>query len=47
MAEPIAHAIDAIKAALNQRLSFDAATERRNFVIGMADVGEMYFWVFA
>jgi len=43
IAEPIAYAIDTIRAAMNQQVAFDPATAQRNFVLGMIDLGEMYF----
>ena len=43
LAEPMAHALQVIHAAINQRASFDPGTSKRAFTIGMADVGEIYF----
>ena len=43
LAEPVAYALGMIHGALNQRSSFDAATSRRSFSIGMTDIGEIYF----
>lgn len=43
IAEPIAYAIDTIRAAMNQQVAFDPATAQRNFVLGLIDLGEMYF----
>lgn len=43
MAEPIAYAMDSVRAALNQQVAFDPATAQRNFVLGLIDLGEMYF----
>ena len=43
LAEPVAYALGMIHGALNQRSSFDAATSRRSFTIGMTDIGEIYF----
>ena len=43
MAEPIAYAIDSIRAAMNQQVSFDPAAAQRNFMLGLIDLGEMYF----
>ena len=43
LAEPIAYAIDTIRAAMNQQMAFDPATAQRNFALGMIDLGEMYF----
>ena len=43
IAEPIAYAIDTIRVATARQLTFDVATAQRTFVIGMIDLGEMYF----
>lgn len=43
LAESVTHALGMIHGALNQRTSFDAATSSRSFVIGMTDIGEIYF----
>lgn len=43
IAEPIAYAIDSIRAAMNQQVRFDPATAQRNFVLGLIDLGEMFF----
>ncbi|MEJ8823587.1 LysR family transcriptional regulator [Variovorax humicola] len=43
LAEPMAHALQVIHAAINQRASFDPGTSKRAFTVGMADVGEIYF----
>lgn len=43
LAEPIAYAIDTIRAAINQQVTFDPQTAQRNFVLGMIDIGEMHF----
>jgi DNA-binding transcriptional LysR family regulator len=43
LAEPIAQALGLIHSAINQRTSFDAATARRAFTVGMTDIGEIYF----
>jgi DNA-binding transcriptional LysR family regulator len=43
LAEPTARALRDIHAAINQRSSFDPATSKRAFTIGMTDIGEIYF----
>lgn len=43
LAEPIAYALDTIRSCMNYRVSFDPATSRRNFVLSVTDIGEMYF----
>lgn len=43
LAEPIAYAIDTIKAAMNQQVEFDPGVAERNFLLGLSDLGEMYF----
>lgn len=43
IAEPIAYAIDTIRAAMNQQVAFDPNTAQRNFALGLIDLGEMYF----
>lgn len=43
LAEPIAYALNTIETSLNQRATFDAATSKRRFTIGMNDIGEIYF----
>src|SRR4051812_39309041 len=43
LAEPTARALQVIHAAINQRASFDPATSKRAFTVGMTDVGEIYF----
>src|SRR5438105_3080343 len=43
LAEPVAHALGLIHSAVNQRTSFDPATAKRSFTIGMTDIGEIYF----
>jgi len=40
-AEPIAYALGLIHSAVNQRKSFDPATARRAFTVGMTDIGEI------
>lgn len=43
LAEPIAYAIDTIKAAMSQQVAFDPSVAERNFLLGLSDLGEMYF----
>lgn len=43
LAESVTYALGMIHSALNQRSSFDPATSTRGFVIGMTDIGEIYF----
>ena len=43
LAESITYGLGMIHGALNQRASFDPATSTRSFVIGMTDIGEIYF----
>jgi DNA-binding transcriptional LysR family regulator len=43
MAEPVAQALGMIHSAVNQKTSFDPATARRAFTVGMTDIGEIYF----
>jgi DNA-binding transcriptional LysR family regulator len=43
LAEPIACALGMIHGAVNQQSSFDPATARRAFKVGMTDIGEIYF----
>jgi len=43
LAEPIAYALSTIETALNERATFDAASSKRRFTIGMNDIGEIYF----
>lgn len=43
LAEPVAYAIDTIKAAANQQVAFDPRTAERNFTLGLSDLGETYF----
>ncbi|OUM00850.1 LysR family transcriptional regulator [Variovorax sp. JS1663] len=43
LAEPTARALQVIHAAINQRVSFDPATSKRAFTVGMTDIGEIYF----
>ena len=43
LAEPIAYALGMIHSAVNQKTSFEPATARRAFTVGMTDIGEIYF----
>lgn len=43
LAEPVANALAMIHGAVNQKASFDPATARRAFTVGMTDIGEIYF----
>jgi DNA-binding transcriptional LysR family regulator len=43
LAEPIAYALGLIHGAVNQRATFDPATAKRAFTVGMTDIGEIYF----
>jgi DNA-binding transcriptional LysR family regulator len=43
LAEPVVYALDLIHGAINQRTSFDPATVKRAFRVGMTDIGEIYF----
>jgi DNA-binding transcriptional LysR family regulator len=43
LAEPVAVALSDLQEALTVRAAFQPATDARNFVIAMTDVGEMYF----
>src|SRR5437879_6472533 len=43
LAEPVAYALGTLHSALNQRASFNAYTSTRGFVLGMTDIGEIYF----
>lgn len=43
LAESVTYGLGMIHGALNQRSSFDPATSDRAFVMGMTDVGEIYF----
>jgi DNA-binding transcriptional LysR family regulator len=43
LADSVTYALGMIHSALNQRTSFDPASSTRPFVIGMTDVGEIYF----
>lgn len=43
LAESITYGLGMIHSALNQRSSFEPAESTRSFVIGMTDIGEIYF----
>lgn len=43
LAESVTYGLDMIHGALNQRASFDPQSSQRAFVIGMTDIGEIYF----
>jgi DNA-binding transcriptional LysR family regulator len=43
LAEPIAYALGMIHSAVNQKTSFDPATAKRAFTLGISDIGEIYF----
>jgi DNA-binding transcriptional LysR family regulator len=43
LAEPTAQALQVIHLAFNQRATFDPATSKRAFTVGMTDIGEIYF----
>jgi DNA-binding transcriptional LysR family regulator len=43
LADPIAHALAMIHSAVNQKTSFDPATAKRAFTMGVTDIGEIYF----
>jgi DNA-binding transcriptional LysR family regulator len=43
LAEPVAYAMDTIRAAMSQQVEFDPAVADRRFSIGLSDLGEMYF----
>lgn len=43
LAESVTYALGMIESALNQRSSFDPKHSERSFVIGMTDIGEIYF----
>lgn len=43
LAEPVAAAIDTLRAALSQPARFDPATARRTFTLSLTDIGEIYF----
>jgi DNA-binding transcriptional LysR family regulator len=43
LAESVSYALAMIHSGLNQRASFEPATAKRAFTIGMTDIGEIYF----
>ncbi len=43
LAESIGYALGMIHGAVNARTSFDPASSKRKFTIGMTDIGEIYF----
>jgi DNA-binding transcriptional LysR family regulator len=43
LAEPIGYALSSIHETLNQRTRFDPASSQRKFIVGMNDIGEIYF----
>ena len=43
LAESVTYGLGMIHSALNQRSSFEPAASTRSFVIGMTDIGEIYF----
>jgi DNA-binding transcriptional LysR family regulator len=43
LAEPISYALSALKETLNQRTRFEPASSQRKFIVGMSDIGEIYF----
>lgn len=43
LAEPISYALSAIHETLNQRTRFEPANSGRQFMVGMNDIGEIYF----
>lgn len=43
LSEPIGYALSTIHDSLNEVSHFDAATSKRKFMIGMTDIGEVYF----
>jgi DNA-binding transcriptional LysR family regulator len=43
LADSVTYALGMIHSALNQRSSFDPTSSTRPFVIGMTDIGEIYF----
>jgi DNA-binding transcriptional LysR family regulator len=43
LAESVSYALVMIHSGVNQRTSFDPATERRSFTVGMTDIGEIVF----
>lgn len=43
LSEAVTYGLGMIHSALNQRDTFDPATSKRSFVVGMTDIGEIYF----
>jgi DNA-binding transcriptional LysR family regulator len=43
LAEPVGYALGAIYTSLNEKVTFDPGTSRRDFSIAMTDIGEIYF----
>ena len=43
LAEPISYALSAIHETLNQRTRFEPTNSERQFIVGMNDIGEIYF----
>ena len=43
LAESVSYALAMIHSGVNQRTSFEPASARRSFTIGMTDIGEIYF----
>lgn len=43
LAEPVSYALSTLAAGLSVKMSFDPATSRRQFTIGMTDIGEIVF----
>jgi DNA-binding transcriptional LysR family regulator len=43
LAESVSYALAMIHSGVNQRTSFNPATERRSFTVGMTDIGEIVF----
>jgi len=43
LAEPISYALSAIHETLNQRTRFEPTNSERQFMVGMNDIGEIYF----
>ena len=43
LAESVTYGLGMIHSALNQRSTFEPAASTRSFVIGMTDIGEIYF----
>lgn len=43
LAEPIGRAIETIRSAVAQELLFDPASAKRSFVVGLTELGQLYF----